>query len=161
MSYSRLSRDAVGGRHLKMQYPLWVPVCLLALSLGTPTYAGVNDSTKAPERVVPEIRAYRVNPHTPVIDGNLDDPVWASSTLQKVGAFTQTDPDEGKPPTESTLVAVSYDEKALYVAFWCYDSAPDKVARQLVRRDRTSQSDAVSVRIDPYHDHALCRRVTT
>ncbi len=138
---------------LRTPSPLCVLAWLLVPSLGTPTYAGVNDSTKAPERVVPEIHAYRVNPHAPVIDGNLDDPVWTGSHLQKVGNFTQTDPDEGKQPTESTLVAVSYDENALYVAFWCYDSEPDKIVRQLVRRDRSSPSDAVSLRVDAYHDH--------
>jgi len=50
-------------------------------------------------------------------------------------------------------VAVAYDEDALYVAFWCYDSEPDEIVRQLVRRDRAASSDLVSVRVDPFHDH--------
>lgn len=130
-----------------------VSVFVLILTGGTLADAGENDTTEAAQRVVPEIRAYRVNPHAPVIDGKLDDSVWNGPNIQKVSRFTQTDPDEGKLPTESTLVAVAYDEKALYVAFWCYDSAPDKVARKLVRRDRWSQSDQASVRLDTYHDH--------
>jgi hypothetical protein len=126
---------------------------LPVLFTGTLTHAGDQDSTGTAPRVVPEIRAYRVNPHAPVIDGNLDDPVWTSPNIQKIGGFTQTDPDEGKPPTESTLVAIAYDDKAVYVAFWCYDSEPDNVSQQLVRRDRWSQSDQASIRLDPYHDH--------
>ena len=126
---------------------------LPVLVTGTLTFAGVQDSTGTAPRVVPEIKAYRVNPHAPLIDGNLDDPVWSSPNIQKIAGFTQTDPDEGKLPTESTLVAIAYDEEAVYVAFWSYDSEPDQVARQLVRRDRESNSDAISIRLDPYHDH--------
>lgn len=125
----------------------------LAQVTGTLTFAGENDTTRTAERVVPEIRAYRVNPQAPIIDGNLDDPAWTGSSIQRVSGFTQTDPDEGMLPTESTLVAVAYDEKAVYVAFWCYDSEPDKVTQHLVRRDRWSQSDHASVRLDPFHDH--------
>ncbi len=121
----------------------------LVLTSGTLAFAGDSNA----ERIVPEVKAYRVNPHAPVIDGNLEDPVWSSSEVDLISHFTQTDPDEGANVTESTLVAVAYDEKALYVAFWCYDSEPDKVARQLVRRDRWSQSDQISLRLDPYHDH--------
>ncbi|MCX6834087.1 MAG: DUF5916 domain-containing protein, partial [candidate division Zixibacteria bacterium] len=138
---------------MKTLTAIGVLAILPVLVTGTLTFAGVQDSTGTAPRVVPEIRAYRVNPHPPVIDGNLDDSVWASPNLQKIGGFTQTDPDEGKLPTESTLVAIAYDEKAVYVAFWCYDSEPDRIARQLVRRDRDSQSDAASIRLDPYHDH--------
>ncbi len=121
----------------------------LVLASGTLAFAGDSNA----ERIVPEVKAYRVNPHAPVIDGNLEDPVWKSSGVDLITHFTQTDPDEGANPTESTMVAVAYDEKAVYVAFWCYDSEPDKVDRQLVRRDRWSASDMASVRIDPYHDH--------
>ena len=38
------------------------------------------------------------------------------------------EPDEGKAATESTLVTVRYDDDALYVAFWCHDSQPEKIA---------------------------------
>lgn len=105
------------------------------------------------ERIVPEIKAVHANPHAPQIDGFLDDPVWKEAGKSGVREFTQTDPDEGKAATESTLVAVVYDDEALYVAFWCYDSEPDKIARQLVRRDRVAERDYVTVRLDPYHDH--------
>jgi len=100
----------------------------MALVLVAVTSISAGDDSKV-ERVVPEIKAFRANPHAPVID------------------------DEGENPSESTMVAVVYDEKAVYVAFWCYDSEPDKIDRQLVRRDRWSQSDMVSIRLDPYHDH--------
>jgi len=105
------------------------------------------------ERIVPEIEAYRINPNPPSIDGDLDDAVWTHQNIAKIDDFTQREPTEGEPATESTLVAVAYDDDAIYFAFWCYDSEPDQITRQLVRRDRSSNSDAVYVRLDPYHDH--------
>ena len=76
----------------------------LVLTAGTSISAG--DSST--ERVVPEVKAYRVNPNPPVIDGNLDDPVWSSNEVDFITDFTQTDPDEGENPSESTMVAVVY-----------------------------------------------------
>lgn len=120
--------------------------------LGATMMLAAQEADKA-ERVVPELKAYRINPHPPTIDGNLDDAIWKSDKVEFASVFTQREPDEGSPASESTLVAVAYDEEAIYVAFWCYDSEPDKIARQLVRRDRHSQSDRVTLRLDPYHDH--------
>lgn len=111
------------------------------------------DGTKVETSIIPELRAYRINPQPPNIDGRLDDPVWSSPNIEKGRLSIQRAPDEGMPASESTLVAAAYDNQALYVAFWCYDSEPDKICRQLVRRDRSSQADRVTVRVDPFHDH--------
>lgn len=102
---------------------------------------------------VRELHAYRINSPPPIIDGELSDAIWNSPDLSRVGDFLQQEPDEGKPATESTFVAVAYDDHALYVAFWCYDSEPDKIISQLVRRDRWVPADWVSINLDPYHDH--------
>ncbi len=88
----------------------------------------------------------------PSIDGYLADPVWQMAV--PATGFLQSDPDEGSPSTERTEVRVLYDDDALYVGVMCYDSEPDKIVRQLTRRDRTGQSDRVSVIIDSYHDHS-------
>jgi hypothetical protein len=111
------------------------------------------NETQENGRVVPEIRATRVNPHPPKIDGDLSDSIWTSGKVEFARSFIQRMPEDGKPATESTLVAVAYDENALYVAFWCYDAEPTGIARQLVRRDRTASSDEVNLRLDPFHDH--------
>ena len=105
------------------------------------------------ERLVPQLRASRVNSPSPVIDGDLSDHAWNMPELQFAAGFTQREPDEGQAATESTRVAVVYDDHAIYFAFWCYDSEPDKITRQLVRRDRFSEADHVRVNLDPYHDH--------
>jgi len=110
------------------------------------------ESTAASENVR-ELRATHINPTPPKIDGVLDDKIWQRSDLDLARDFIQREPDEGTAATESTVVAIAYDDDALYFAFWCYDDEPEKIARQLVRRDRWGESDIVTVRLDPYHDH--------
>jgi hypothetical protein len=105
------------------------------------------------ETQVKKLRAYRLNPEVPTVDGTLDETAWNSPELDKGRDFTQRNPDDGAEASESTLVAIAYGEHALFVAFWCYDSQPELIARQLVRRDRGAQSDQVGVRIDGFHDH--------
>jgi len=130
---------------------------LLLLALLSTFFLGVNlvmaDDTLSDEKVVRELRAVRINSSPPVIDGNLDDKIWQNDEIEFARDFIQREPDEGKPATETTLVAVAYDDEALYFAFWCYDDEPEKIDRQLVRRDRWGESDVVTVRLDPYHDH--------
>ena len=130
---------------------LFIIVVLLSLFiLCSMSLAG---NVAAPDDSVPEIRATRVNSKAPVIDGNLDDEMWHSDKLQLARNFIQREPDEGKSATESTTVAIVYDDDALYLAYWCYDREPEKIERKLVRRDRWAESDVISVRLDPYHDH--------
>ncbi len=127
----------------------------LFLALSTLLIIGaVNaDDQIVTERTTPEITPTRINPHPPVIDGNLDDPVWNAHSFDFAANFIQMEPDEGKAASESTRVAVAYDDDAIYFAFWNYDSEPDKIKQQLVRRDRWAESDMITVRLDPYHDH--------
>jgi len=138
------------------------PTCLLVIFLiiisDLLVFAGDQNPPKSETRIIPEINAYRINPHPPTIDGILDDAIWKSKNIERSTTFTQQEPDEGMVPTESTMVAIAYDDDALYVAFWCYDSEPTEVMRQLVRRDRYSEADNVSVCIDAFHDHQSCNR---
>ena len=125
------------------------PLLLMILVTGSagPIFAQEN------EEQVKELRALRVNPETPTIDGNLDDAIWNNPGLDIGRGFTQRNPDDGQPASESTLVAIAYGDDAIYVAFWCYDRNPAQIDRQLVRRDRSAQSDYVGVRLDGFHDH--------
>lgn len=133
---------------------LRLSVCLfLSVSFVFLSSAAFADTTRVQTQIVPELNAYRVNPHSPTIDGMLNDSVWLGDNIQKGRMAVQRGPIEGMPVSESTLVAVAYDDAALYVAFWCYDSEPAKISRQLVRRDRSSQADRVTLRVDPFHDH--------
>ncbi|HUN65950.1 MAG TPA: DUF5916 domain-containing protein [Bacteroidota bacterium] len=88
----------------------------------------------------------------PKVDGYLNEREWQSAV--PVTSFTQFDPDEGAPATEKTSVRILYDNDAVYVGVMCYDREPDKIVSQLTRRDRTGQSDRISVIIDSYNDRS-------
>jgi len=92
----------------------------------------------------PHITATRT-PQPPVIDGRLDDAVWAAAAPS--GGFVQHFPDEGAPPSEPTTVRVLYDDKNLYVGIDCEQlNAP--IVRRLARRDSQIPSDGVWFDID-------------
>jgi hypothetical protein len=95
------------------------------------------------------VNAVRVD-FPPVIDGWVNDVQWQKAP--PILDFTQFDPEEGVLPTESTSVRLLYDDRALYVGVICYDARPQKIVRQLTRRDRNSEADRFSVMIDSYFD---------
>ena len=98
-----------------------------------------------PVRVVTAVRALP----PPVVDGRLDDPVWAAAA--PVGGFLQRDPDEGQPATEDTLIRVAFDDHAIYVAAEMRDRDPAGIVRQLSRRDVAVEADALIVYLDPHN----------
>ena len=87
----------------------------------------------------------------PVIDGIVDDAVWAAAPVQS--GFTQEDPDQGEPASEQTTFQILYDDEALYIAAICYDSKPDSIKSVLSRRDDWRERDLVEFHLDPHHDH--------
>jgi hypothetical protein len=102
---------------------------------------------------VKSVRAIRVHPTPPKIDGVLDDEVWKQAPI--ASGFYQRDPEEGIPASEETAFQVAYDDESLYIAILCYDNEPDKIIRRLYRRDqiRYGETDWVGIRLDPHHDH--------
>ena len=114
---------------------------------------------EADEDTVKSITALRVNGGVK-IDGVLDEDFWQKASPS--GNFTQYQPDEGKPASESTFIRVAYDDLALYIGAEMYDSEPDKIISRLTRRDRYVESDLLNVIIDSHHDHqtAYCFVIT-
>lgn len=97
-------------------------------------------------------RFYETTPisvETPVIDGILNDAVWAKGIWQ--GGFIQREPLEGANPSQKTEFQILYDQNFLYVGIRAFDSAPDSVSYRVSRRDEID-GDAVGLAIDSYHD---------
>jgi hypothetical protein len=93
----------------------------------------------------------------PVVDGRLNDAVWAAAPV--ASDFVQQRPNVGEPGSQRTEARVVYDGDAVYVAFRAYDTAPDSIAAQLGRRDATGLiSDFVQVMLDGYHDRRTAFR---
>ncbi|MFQ5674543.1 MAG: DUF5916 domain-containing protein, partial [bacterium] len=91
----------------------------------------------------------RVNPHPPIIDGRLNDPIWQK--VEWSGDFTQRQPDDGAKPSQETAIKILYDESNLYVGVRAYDTEPDKIVKRVTRRDRFD-GDWVEINIDSYFD---------
>jgi len=83
------------------------------------------------------------------IDGQLSEKVWQN---QGHSTFTQVDPNDGCEPSEKTTVWVAYDDLALYVAAYLYDSDKAKITTRLGRRDDYGESDWFLFCVDPYLD---------
>ena len=91
----------------------------------------------------------RLQGEAPLIDGNINDPVW-NQAVWKTG-FTENRPKNNVPAAQETAFKILYDDKFIYLAFNCFDSAPDSIARRMSRRDGF-EGDFVEVNFDSYHD---------
>jgi hypothetical protein len=90
-------------------------------------------------------------PLAPVIDGRLDDRAWVGAEV--LTGFVQREPMEGRPVSERTEVRVVYDDDALYVGAWMFDSDPSSmVVGQTLRDASVNDSDAFLMVIDTYLD---------
>jgi hypothetical protein len=126
-------------RRVAVAFPAALALCLVVPALAA-AQAG------SPIREVKAVRAATA----PVIDGRLDDPVWAEAL--PVSGFVQRDPDEGAPATEETRIRIAYDDRALYVAGHLLDRDPRAIVRQLSRRDAAVEADGFVVYLDAHND---------
>lgn len=83
------------------------------------------------------------------VDGVLDEKVWQG---EGYGGFIQSDPSEGSPASEKTVVRLAYDNKAIYISAQLLDSEPNKIIGLLGRRDDFVDSDWFIFAVDPYYD---------
>ncbi|MCB2200003.1 carbohydrate binding family 9 domain-containing protein [bacterium] len=83
------------------------------------------------------------------LDGHLE-PAWFK--VDPITLDHQIEPEEGDPPSYPTRVFVLYTNEALYVAYDCFDAAPDSIAGRVQRRDNDSNSDVVALYLDTFRD---------
>ncbi len=88
---------------------------------------------------------------TPIIDGVVDEAVW--ELADPITGFVQTEPLEGTPASEETVVRIVYNDRAVYVGVILYDSDPDQILVTDSRRDSSlSDTDSFQLIFDTYHD---------
>jgi hypothetical protein len=97
------------------------------------------------------VRAVRL-PEPLVIDGRLDEDVYRQ--VPHLGPLIQQEPDEGAPATETTDVWIFFDDQNLYVSARCWDSQPDRIVANELRRDHINifQNDNFGFSLDTFHD---------
>ncbi len=83
------------------------------------------------------------------IDGILDEEIWQREGFT---GFRQSDPQDGAPESEKTVVWVAFDRNYLYVAARLFDSHPEEIVSRLGRRDAEVESDWFVFAVDPYFD---------
>ena len=87
----------------------------------------------------------------PTIDGRLDDAAWQQAA--PLTDFTQREPRDGQPASERTEVRVVFDDEALYVGVWAWDSQPDGIVPgERIRDYQVDESDNVVLILDTYKD---------
>jgi len=85
----------------------------------------------------------------PVLDGVLDDAVWARAT--RIDDLHQFQPIDHGEPSEKSEFFISYDEDFLYIGARLYDSDPAAIsARQLVQGNTLRFDDAIEFLLDPF-----------
>ena len=106
---------------------------------------------QAPESTVEkEFRIVRTDT-PPVMDGRLDDAVWATAAI--VDDFVVSQPNEGDEPTEYTQVYALYDSEALYVAARAWMNTPDIVTAQVLRQGESIfADDDFAIILDPFNN---------
>ena len=88
----------------------------------------------------------------PAIDGRVDEAVW--SRAEPFSAFIQQEPDEGQPATERTEVRFLIDQRNLYIAVICFDSAPGEIVVSQSRRDANlTDTDSIVMLLDTFNDN--------
>ncbi|HEB36315.1 MAG TPA: hypothetical protein ENI18_10815 [Candidatus Aminicenantes bacterium] len=86
------------------------------------------------------------------MDGHLKETLWRSALF--VNNFIQKEPNEGAYATEPTEIRVLYDDQYLYFGVVCFDSQPEKIVANEMRRDGELQNDDYfEIFIDASHDH--------
>ncbi len=128
----------------------------LVAGLILPVMAGAEESKEnqakdTGQKQVRQIRALRINPHAPKIDGKLDDVIWKKAEF--FTKFTQKEPKEGEAALNETEIAIVYDDDALYVGARMYSKDPNKILATLTRRDNVSNSERILVSLDSYNDN--------
>jgi hypothetical protein len=88
-----------------------------------------------------------------VLDGKLDEPLWANAV--KMELAYEWMPGDNTPAPLKTVCAIAYSRHKLFIAFLCYDAEPAGIRAHLMDRDAYhvfQRDDYVSVTIDPFND---------
>jgi hypothetical protein len=131
------------------QFKSLLLVCIVIFSAFAKAQS-LNNSAKTIIRK--EYKATRVNTQ-PEIDGKPFEDFW--TTIPAGGDFRMIEPTSGLPEraTHKTEFKIAYDDDALYVAGYMYDSNPEQILRQFSQRDEVfAQADLFGFFVNTYNN---------
>ncbi len=140
------------GRRLFHSHSIYIRGLVVGV-LATPPVHAVSGQALPEGHETRTYRAVRVET-APVIDGDLADPIWQQAEV--LADLVQKVPEQGAQPSERTEVRVLYDDDALYVSFYAYESDPSARTRTMLRYRSDSiwlLDDVVRFSLDTFHDH--------
>ena len=127
---------------------LRLAACVIGALVALPGIGGASQAG-APQR--PALAARHAE-SPPVIDGKLDESVWAAAEASD--AFVQVEPREGELPTERTEIRALFDADHLYLAIHCFDREPSAIIGTQMKRDADLDTDdRVLIVLDTFEDH--------
>lgn len=135
----------------------WFTVLTVAL-LGSPVAAVAQSQASTSSAVstasastVPDVAVATRTDLAPTIDGRPDEAEWQAAG--GLTDFIQREPNDGAAASEPTEVRVLYDDDAIYVAVWAWDSrAAEIVPGDAIRDYEVTDADAVIMIFDTYKD---------
>lgn len=97
-----------------------------------------------------QIEAFKIESHIK-IDGILDEVEWTNANI--ASDFVQYEPFNHEKSSQKTEVRILYDNDALYVGAYLYDSSPDSILKELCKRDDSNaNTDNFGVDLIPFND---------
>ena len=125
--------------------------CTLAV-LSYPVLGGEGRTAPSVPPASPPSAGVTATDHAPQIDGDvLTDLAW--DVAEEITDFWQTQPDEGQPSSEKTVVRILHDRAYLYIGVVCYDRDPSQIIVSDSRRDSPlDETDSFQMILDTYHD---------
>ena len=86
------------------------------------------------------------------VDGQLDEAVYRA--VPAISDFIQAEPLSGPPASQKTEAWILFDDEALYVSFRCWESNPERMIADEMRRDsfNIANQDAVAFAFDTFRD---------
>src|SRR5689334_8470030 len=87
------------------------------------------------------------------VDGHLDESLY--SNANPASDFVQMEPEGGKLASEKTEVWIAFDQRNVYVSFRAWESHPERMIANEMRRDSNNirQGDCVGFSLDTFYDH--------
>ena len=83
----------------------------------------------------------------------LDEPFY--ETIPRISGFIQMEPSGGQPASERTEIWLSFDDRRVYVSFRAWESQPERMVVNEMRRDSNNirQGESIGFSFDTFHDH--------
>ncbi len=150
MIYNNKNRKNLFHKYLHFRLIIHPRIFMFAIIIGFindfPVWSEIKQDTLITRRT---FQTTQIISDAPRIDGFLNDPCWEEGNWS--GDFVQRTPKSGAVASQNTIFKILYDDRNLYIAFKCFETEPDKIERQIGKRDQL-KGDAVGIAFDSYYD---------